>query len=101
MLLSIFQLTLFVANDRYGKAPNDYQIGNEFPLGKLNSFFLNANHEMLSLGNGYYDTLLADNEQQASFISLENEYVGERAVRTPAAPNVSLRTPRSGHHSMK
>jgi hypothetical protein len=35
---------------------------------------LSANHELLSLGYGYFDTLLPNKDQEASFMSLETEY---------------------------
>jgi len=59
-----------------GKNANDNQHGTTFPRGTKNSFFLNANHEMLSLGNAFFDHLLAKNtlNQKASYFSLENEY---------------------------
>jgi len=63
-----------IETNMYGKAPNEHQIGNVFPLGEKNSFYLNANHEMLSLGNGYFDTLLPKTDQKASFFSLESDY---------------------------
>ncbi|GMH51571.1 hypothetical protein TL16_g01041 [Triparma laevis f. inornata] len=58
----------------FGKDKNEHQHGVEFPQGSKGTFYLNANHEMLSLGNGYYDTLLPSVSQAASFFSLSNDY---------------------------
>lgn len=58
----------------FGEAPNDRQVGVKWPVGKRGSFHINGNHEMLSLGNGYFDHLLPNMNQKASFMSLENEY---------------------------
>ena len=57
-----------------GVAPNAFQQGVAWHGGSRRSFFLNANHEMLSLGAGYFDHLLPKYEQAASFASLENEH---------------------------
>mmetsp|Transcript_26241 Transcript_26241/g.52314 ORF Transcript_26241/g.52314 Transcript_26241/m.52314 type:complete len:569 (-) Transcript_26241:34-1740(-) len=58
----------------FGKDKNQYQHGVTFPPGSKGTFHLNANHEMLSLGNGYYDTLLPSVGQDASYFSLENNH---------------------------
>ena len=57
-----------------GQPPNDRQIGVTWPTGKLGTFHINGNHEMLSLGNGYFDFLLPTFKQKASYMCLENNY---------------------------
>mmetsp|Transcript_19788 Transcript_19788/g.36831 ORF Transcript_19788/g.36831 Transcript_19788/m.36831 type:complete len:565 (-) Transcript_19788:180-1874(-) len=66
----------------FGKDKNDHQHGVEFPTGSKGTFYLNANHEMLSLGNGYYDTLLPAVSQTASFFSLSNDHWNVVALDT-------------------
>ncbi|GMH77436.1 hypothetical protein TrRE_jg457 [Triparma retinervis] len=64
----------------FGEKPNEFQEGVTFPRGKDGTWFLNANHEMLSLGNGYFDTLLPEGGmeggggQKASYFELENKH---------------------------
>jgi hypothetical protein len=47
---------------------------NAWPQGKIATFALNANHEMYSGGEGYFDHVLAALKQETSYFCLENEH---------------------------
>jgi len=57
-----------------GKSPNPYQQGVTWPDGKLGTFMVSGNHELLSLANGFFDTLLPSKNQLASYMSLETDH---------------------------
>jgi len=50
-----------------GIAPNSNQIGVAFPKGSVATFLLNANHEMLSGGTGYFQNGFRYSGQQATY----------------------------------
>lgn len=47
---------------------------NAWPKGRIRTFALNANHEMYSGGEGYFDHVLATLGQETSYFCLENEH---------------------------
>lgn len=52
----------------------DYFLGaDDWPRGKLKTFTLNANHEMYSGGEGYFDLALPEFGQETSYFCLEND----------------------------
>jgi len=68
-----------INSNMFGIPPLGVTNGVKWPMGSIGSFSLNGNHEMYSLGYGYFDTLLPKfgihNEgQTASYFSLENAY---------------------------
>src|SRR5258705_435202 len=53
----------------------DWFLGEEdWPHGSQSTFAMNANHEMYSGGDGYFETALAALNQEASYFCLENRY---------------------------
>jgi hypothetical protein len=61
----------------------DYFLGSDdWPRGRLATYAMNANHEMYSGGEGYFDLALPTLGQQTSYFCLENEHWRVVAVDT-------------------
>ncbi len=61
----------------------DFFLGkDDWPRGRLRTFALNANHEMYSGGEGYFDLALDALGQAASYFCLENDHFRIAAIDT-------------------
>jgi hypothetical protein len=61
----------------YFMAPRTWHRGSLKPTGPADArgtYVLNANHEMYSGGEGYFDVALPELDQEASYFCLENDY---------------------------
>jgi len=71
-------VTIHMGDVYYSGTPREYSdwfLGTEdWPRGQLHTFAMNANHEMYSGGNGYFDTALGTLQQETSYFCVENDY---------------------------